>query len=76
MILGFSILLFGTYIFDFDFKVRRIKWVRELLDKGLIHKIAHYVIGNSDLALENTEKVYQIVFKKSKLKNRDQNAKS
>jgi polysaccharide biosynthesis PFTS motif protein len=57
------------YIFDFDFKARKKRWLRRVLDKGLVHKIAHYVAGNSDIALDNIEKVYNAAFRSSNLKN-------
>jgi len=59
---------FDIYVFDTDFKLRKKKWLRDLIDTQKISRIlANYVFGNGDLALNSIDKIYSLVTKKSKL---------
>ena len=58
----------SIYVFDFDSKVRKQRWLRNLVDAHQISRILpNYVLNSYDLALNSIDKVYTLVTQKSKL---------
>lgn len=61
---------YKVYIFYFDYKKIRKRWLRGLIDNGLVYKILPNFIRESHLlALDNVEGVYKSLFSNSRLKN-------
>lgn len=59
-----------VYFFDFNLIARRKRWLRTLLDGGVINRIFPFAsYRNNNLALESVEKVYATCFKNSLLIN-------
>ena len=56
-----------VYTFDFCRTMRKRKWLRGLVDTNRISNISPYVQGNDSLALDNVERVYSFMAKRSKL---------
>jgi len=56
-----------VYMFNFDFEARKIKWLRDLMDSGLVKKIPHYMAGNDKLAIDNVEKISGKMLAKSRI---------